>query len=126
MAAAEFMATFSSARDSRLRMPRQIGYGSLAGSKHQHREGNVTDRYTKIVLTIIAAALVGLVIQNVVPMARAQSEACGSAKNPCWVAAAPRQPLYVAVNPKDPLYISNVPFQPLLVEIKREFSLKPN
>ncbi|MCK8786642.1 hypothetical protein M0638_19895 [Roseomonas sp. NAR14] len=34
-----------------------------------------TDRYTKSVLTVIAAALVALVVQNAVPKAEAQNRA---------------------------------------------------
>lgn len=48
------------------------------------------DRYTKIVLTIIAASLVALVTQNGVQMALAQvgyNDACGTATHPvCQVA----------------------------------------
>jgi len=44
------------------------------------------DRYTKAVLTFIAAALVALVVQQPVQNARAQSGfECGSARNPCYV-----------------------------------------
>ena len=48
------------------------------------------DRYTKIVLTIIAASLVALVMQNGVQMALAQvsyNDACGKPTHPvCQVA----------------------------------------
>ena len=46
------------------------------------------DRYTKIILTIIAASLVALVMQNGVQMALAQvgyNDACGTAHPVCQV-----------------------------------------
>jgi hypothetical protein len=43
------------------------------------------DHYTKAVLTIIAAALVMLAVDRVIPKALAQSGACGSSENPCHV-----------------------------------------
>jgi hypothetical protein len=48
----------------------------------------MVDRYAKAVLTVIAAALVALVIQEVVPKAIAQSGmSCeGTRFNPCYVA----------------------------------------
>jgi hypothetical protein len=56
----------------------------------QSREKTMIDRYTKIVLTIIAASLVALVTQNGVQMALAQvgyNDACGTATHPvCQVA----------------------------------------
>jgi hypothetical protein len=42
------------------------------------------DRYTKIVLTIIAAALCGLVVQNFTTPARALGD-CGDRFDPCYV-----------------------------------------
>ena len=44
------------------------------------------DRYTKVVLTVIAAALCGLVIQNAVGPAMAVGGACGGfGERPCEV-----------------------------------------
>ena len=43
------------------------------------------DRYSKIVLTIIAAALVASVAQQYVAPARAVSGSCGSSEAPCMV-----------------------------------------
>ena len=45
----------------------------------------MVDRYTKIVLTIIAIALCGLVLQNAVPTAAAVGEECGKSWDPCHV-----------------------------------------
>ena len=46
------------------------------------------DRYTKAVLTVIAAALVALVGQNAIGGASAQDEPCGRYKiSPCYVEA---------------------------------------
>ena len=82
----------------------------------------MVDRYTKIILTIIAALLAITAAHNLFASARAQlPDACGSrVGNPCYVVAPPKQPIYVAVNPKEPLYIANIPLQPLLVQIKRD------
>jgi hypothetical protein len=44
------------------------------------------DRYTKIVLTVIAGALVALVAQNAIAPAQAQlGLGCGSKAKPCFV-----------------------------------------
>lgn len=46
----------------------------------------MTDRYTKIVLTVIAVALCVIAVQNAVPRARALGNGCGdSSSNPCYV-----------------------------------------
>lgn len=42
------------------------------------------DRYSKVVLTVIAAALVALVVQNATTRALALTE-CGSRYDPCYV-----------------------------------------
>ena len=48
----------------------------------------MVDRYTKVVLTVIAAALVGLVVQRAIPTASAQLGAgCGSSYDPCYIAS---------------------------------------
>lgn len=48
----------------------------------------MADRYLKTVLTVIAAALVGIFIENLSGPASAQSEACGNILHPCFVTAA--------------------------------------
>ena len=57
------------------------------------------DRYTKGVLTVIAGALVMLVIQNLTPNAKAQlpsSGGCGLTEGtPCYVATARAKPLEI-------------------------------
>ena len=45
----------------------------------------MVDRYTKIVLTIIALSLCVLVIQNSIPTANAVGQDCGSWSSPCHV-----------------------------------------
>jgi hypothetical protein len=45
----------------------------------------MTDRYTKTVLTVIAAALVGLLAVQLTPTAHAQTRECGSGVDPCYV-----------------------------------------
>jgi hypothetical protein len=49
----------------------------------------MNDRYTKAVLTVIAAALVVLAVERVMPVASAQSSACGVSRDPCYVMTAP-------------------------------------
>ena len=62
------------------------------------------DRYTKLVLTIIAGALVVLVAQNLTTGAVAQAAGCGlSPKTACWVTAS--IPFYVATPPLEPLEV---------------------
>ena len=70
------------------------------------------DRYTKVVLTVIALALVALVAKSFV------RPECGSFKKPCWVAA--DQPLHVTSG-LWPLQVSSGPV-PLYVQIIREHS----
>jgi uncharacterized protein (DUF779 family) len=43
------------------------------------------DRYTKAVLTVIAASLLGLLAVQLTPVAHAQSGGCGSSSSPCYV-----------------------------------------
>jgi len=53
------------------------------------------DRYTKVVLTVIAAALVTLVVQNIVKPSLAQDSGCGSyGQSPCAVAWSTPMPVY--------------------------------
>jgi hypothetical protein len=56
------------------------------------------DSYTKGVLTVIAAALVMLVIQNLITNAKAQlpDSGCGlTERTACYVATAPARPLQI-------------------------------
>ena len=48
----------------------------------------MVDRYTKIVLTIIASALAVLALEQAVPKAVALGDGCGGINNPCYVKAA--------------------------------------
>jgi hypothetical protein len=74
------------------------------------------DRYTKIVLTVIAAALVALVLQNSFPGARAQmGSGCGSGHKPCYVETVPREPLYVTAGIDEPVYVAASAKEPLRV-----------
>ena len=43
------------------------------------------DRYTKVVLTVIAVALSGIAIEGGVTKAQAQAAGCGDISNPCYV-----------------------------------------
>ena len=43
------------------------------------------DRYTKIVLTIIAVSLAGLLVSQLMSNAMAQGSSCGSRQDPCYV-----------------------------------------
>ena len=53
------------------------------------------DRYTKIILTVIAVALVALVTQNVIRPSFAQDFGCGSyGQSPCAVAWSTPMPVY--------------------------------
>ncbi len=55
----------------------------------------MTDRYTKIILTVIAVALVALVTQNVIKPSLAQDSGCGSyGQSPCAVAWSTPMPVY--------------------------------
>jgi hypothetical protein len=44
----------------------------------------MTDRYTKIVLTVIAVTLMGMLAAQLTPAAHAQGQACGTS-TPCQV-----------------------------------------
>jgi hypothetical protein len=61
-----------------------------------HPEADMLDRYSKVVLTIIAAALSAIAIEQAAPPAHAQPEAsatCGDFYNACYVRT--REPLDV-------------------------------
>ncbi len=50
----------------------------------------MTDRYTKIVRTVIAVALTGNLAVQMIPKAEAQGRGCGMTREtPCYVAQAP-------------------------------------
>ena len=55
----------------------------------------MNDRYTKAVLTVIAAALLAIVLENALPKAAAQG-GCGSAAFPCVVQFPGNVPVVVA------------------------------
>jgi hypothetical protein len=56
----------------------------------------MVDRYTKIVLTVIAATLVGLLAVRLTPVAHAQTDpGCGTYPDPCYIKA--QEPLPVDV-----------------------------
>jgi hypothetical protein len=58
------------------------------------------DRYTKAVLTVIAAALMTLAVERIVPGASAQSGGCGdSSQNACFIRSS--DPLEVRVTQSD-------------------------
>ena len=79
--------------------PRTLAGGRrrYARTRANNSEGKMIDIYSKAVLTVIAAALVALVLQNSFPGARAQmGSACGQARNPCYVASDSREPVFVA------------------------------
>ncbi len=46
------------------------------------------DRYTKVILTLIAGALLIIVVQNAVTSSRAGPDGCGSRDNPCFITTA--------------------------------------
>ena len=53
--------------------------------REKETEARMVDRYTKIVLTIIAISLCALVLQNMVQPVGALGSTCGTSKNPCHV-----------------------------------------
>ena len=53
------------------------------------RGDDMIDAYSKIVLTVIAAALCALVIQNVAGPAGAVGTSCGGYFDPCYVTIKP-------------------------------------
>lgn len=77
----------------------------------------MVDRYSKIILTIIAASLLMLALENFGPAALADvSERCGSASNPCWVQSAPNNPVYIQAATGH-FYVATSPLGPPL-EVK--------
>lgn len=79
----------------------------------------MVDRYSKIVLTVIALALVALVVRPMFESgsAGAQARGCGDAMNPCYVTAAagglPVRGTVFVVAPRGggalPVYVTNWP-----------------
>ena len=68
------------------------------------------DRYTKVILTIIAASLAIIAAQNFIQSATAQVRDCGDApSNACYVAAPPGSPLYIEPASKGGLFAQTVP-----------------
>lgn len=66
----------------------------------------MTDLYGKFVLSIIAASLVVLCVQNALSGANAAVRpGCGEAGNPCYVTAAPNYPVYVATPRNAPIVV---------------------
>lgn len=61
----------------------------------------MVDRYTKVVLTVIAAALLVIVAQGGIGGARAQSDTCGTMFSPCWV--------HVNSSSGDPVWTTTLP-----------------
>jgi hypothetical protein len=55
------------------------------------------DRYTKFILTVIAAALVAIAVQNATRPARAQLAQCGNVQTPCYVRNTTSDALWVQV-----------------------------
>ncbi len=47
--------------------------------------GNIMDKYTKTILTVIAVALVVIAAQNTITPAKARGDNCGSYMEPCFV-----------------------------------------
>ena len=60
----------------------------------------MTDRYTKIVLTVIAIALGAIATEGAMPRASAQGERCiGDRLGPCYVTNNSSDPLFVKIAP---------------------------
>jgi len=69
-----------------------------------------TDRYTKLILTVIAGALVGLLVQNAFRPATAQNESCGkTADTACYVMSHYNTPVTVGNSLYRPLEVKVVP-----------------
>ena len=59
----------------------------------------MSDRYTKVTLTVIAAALVVLAIKQLTPIASATGTgACGTKAKPCFVAVERDRPLELVIS----------------------------
>ncbi len=80
-------------------MPRQTARATMlnppADTRRPQGSKKMVDRYTKTMLTIIAAALVCLAVQGVVPSAKAARDTCGELLNPCYVTNDNARPLTV-------------------------------
>src|SRR5215210_1798354 len=79
-------------------LPRRTrGHTKPGGYRWRAKGKAMIDRYTKTVLTVIAAALVVLVLQNLAAVAVAQNPPqCGfNPRFACFVATDPSQPLAV-------------------------------
>jgi hypothetical protein len=57
----------------------------------------MVDRYTKFILTAIAACLVAIIVQNASREASAQLSQCGSVQTPCYVRNTTSDALWVQV-----------------------------
>ena len=67
----------------------------------------MVDKYTKAVLTVIAAALLGIVAQNAMQPASAQAVPCGAAMAPCSVViTGSLHPLFVTNTLQSPLWVN--------------------
>jgi hypothetical protein len=62
------------------------------------------DTYTKAILTVIAGALIALVIQNSVRPATANEPPCGRVRNPCYVTSTGDDPITVVNSPRSPIF----------------------
>ena len=56
------------------------------------------DRYTKIVLTVTAAALVALALDRAIPRAIALNDGCGTYTSPCYITTGPLTTIRVSVH----------------------------
>ena len=55
----------------------------------------MVDRYSRVVLTIIALALTAIAIEQAIPRAIAYGDTCGSINDPCWIANSKDHTLWV-------------------------------
>ena len=63
----------------------------------------MVDKYTKVVLTLIAASLLILVMEGLVPKASALPTSCGDDNHhPCFVVAADTNNFFVRIKQDDP------------------------
>ena len=60
--------------------------GRMFRKRFNLKKGKKMDKYTKVILTIIALALSGIFIQNTITPAVAVGDGCGDSRwNPCYV-----------------------------------------